>query len=531
MRLAPNLPLLLNLVRGHSSGRGAGEREALSPLPPAAAAPPGRNGRERVPDASRTIELEETDASRTRPRPSAGSAFIRGRDKAWGSRRRAERGGRGMGGGPDTGTGTSLERSNANHCKEVPGRALTEGGTSDTALAQALRPGRRRRTSQRHRNHREPFREAAVHMAQSMANCSRVIARLFEEIGEMLVLGIRNRKLEPWAAENLKKVPSSLDPKPTLLTGKYAKYGQIALELVIWGPGHGPARLWKDRMPIGPKPCPASHDTRLASAGKTALPVIPGLGDPARPPPPQRRPGQTQRFLPLRREGLPRAVQPVGGGAMPRRRRGGEQRDILIVGKSFSHTPCTLSEQGRLLRGAGPAARRIHPVGAGRVWRGLHTLFLARSGTGVTRAWLRGADMAPWRGHGACMARAWGVHGAGMARAWRGHGACMGRAWRGHGACMGRAWHVSLRRAGCGRRRLPLLPRNPFGACGRRRRPPPPHTHVRGGTGSTVLKHRSPVFAKVVLGSTTTDDGRPAHARFRVWGTYPSWCKPHGNTI
>eukprot|EP00661_Eupelagonemidae_sp_cell13_P008565 gene8565-biopygen13680 len=30
---------------------------------------PGRNGRERVPDASRTIEFEETDASRTRPQP------------------------------------------------------------------------------------------------------------------------------------------------------------------------------------------------------------------------------------------------------------------------------------------------------------------------------------------------------------------------------------------------------------------------------------------------------------------------------
>eukprot|EP00661_Eupelagonemidae_sp_cell13_P011430 gene11430-biopygen18392 len=36
----------------------------------------------------------------------------------------------------------------------------------------------------------------------------------------MLVLGIRSRRLEPWAAEKLKKVPSSLDPKTTLLAGK-----------------------------------------------------------------------------------------------------------------------------------------------------------------------------------------------------------------------------------------------------------------------------------------------------------------------
>eukprot|EP00661_Eupelagonemidae_sp_cell13_P018350 gene18350-biopygen5411 len=31
--------------------------------------PPGRNGRGRVPDASRTMEFEETDASWTRPQP------------------------------------------------------------------------------------------------------------------------------------------------------------------------------------------------------------------------------------------------------------------------------------------------------------------------------------------------------------------------------------------------------------------------------------------------------------------------------
>eukprot|EP00661_Eupelagonemidae_sp_cell13_P011491 gene11491-biopygen9418 len=49
------------------------------------------------------------------------------------------------------------------------------------------------------------------------ANCPYFFRKICQN---KLVLGVRRRKPEHWAAENLKKVRSSLDPKTALLAGK-----------------------------------------------------------------------------------------------------------------------------------------------------------------------------------------------------------------------------------------------------------------------------------------------------------------------
>eukprot|EP00661_Eupelagonemidae_sp_cell13_P014618 gene14618-biopygen8116 len=94
----------------------------------------------------------------------------------------------------------------------------------------------------------------------------RLFVRIFfENMSKKLVSGVRRRKLEHWAAENLKKVWSSLDPKTALLAGK------VSGDCENWPPFCNPSLCVLHRIAARPRAPIALGRRKARRAAQTVV--------------------------------------------------------------------------------------------------------------------------------------------------------------------------------------------------------------------------------------------------------------------